>query len=183
MKKLFKLFLVSALILSCWQTAIAQRTKKERQAAKEAAIKKIVNEMHYVFEANYVNPSRGDGRSLTSEYDMKVSKDTIVAYLPYFGRAYVAPNDLRGGGIDFTLTNFEYSVTEGKKGGWDIVIKPKDKNISNFKDVQTMGLSISTDGYAFLQVISTNRDPISFNGTIEELKGQGRNSKETKTKK
>ena len=133
MKTLIKLFVVF-LVVSCGlNMANAQNLKKDRQAAKEASIKKMVDEMHYVFEANYVNPSRGDGRSLTSDYDLRVSKDKIVAYLPYFGRAYVSPSDLKGGGIDFTITNFEYSVTEGKKGGWDVVIKPKDKNISDFK--------------------------------------------------
>lgn len=183
MKTLIKLFLVF-LVVSCGlNMANAQNLKKDRQAAKEASIKKMVDEMHYVFEANYVNPSRGDGRSLTSDYDLRVSKDKIVAYLPYFGRAYVSPSDLKGGGIDFTITNFEYSVTEGKKGGWDVVIKPKDKNISDFKNVQMMRLSISTDGYAFLQVISSNRDPISFNGTIEELKAESKDTKEIKTEK
>jgi hypothetical protein len=176
MKTLMKLFLVFAVVACSLNIASAQNSKKDRQAAKAESIKKMLDEMHYVFEANYVNPSRGEGRTLTSEYDLTVTKDKITAYLPYFGRGYVAPLDMRGGGIEFTITNFEYNVTEGKKGGWDVVIKPKDKNISDLKDVQTLRLTISTDGYAFLQVISTNRDPISFNGTIEAIKGEANSS-------
>jgi len=177
MKTLMKLFLVFAVVVCGLHIAKAQNSKKGRHAAQAASIKKMIDEMHYVFEANYVNPSRGEGRTLTSEYDLTVTKDKITAYLPYFGRGYVSPSDLRGGGIDFTITNFDYIVTEGKKGGWDVLIKPKDKNISDLKDVQSLRLSISTDGYAFLQVISTNRDPISFNGTIEEIKAEDKGVK------
>jgi len=41
-------------------------------------------------------------------------------------------------------------------------------SLSDPKGVQSMRLNISPDGYASLQVTSLNRDPISFNGTIEE---------------
>jgi hypothetical protein len=80
----------------------------------------------------------------------------------------MAPYNPTEGGIKFTTTKFTYNSKVGKKGGWTVIIKPTDKNISNWRDVQTMTLSISPDGYASLQVISTNRDPISFNGTIEK---------------
>jgi hypothetical protein len=134
----------------------------------------MVDDVNYIFEANYANPMRGGGRSLTSEYDLKVSKDTIIAYLPYFGRAYIAPTNPTEGGIKFTWTKFDYSVKQTKNGSWEILIKPKEKNISNASDVQNLRLSISTSGYASLQVISSNRDPISFNGTIEEVKQKGK---------
>ena len=41
---------------------------------------------------------------LSPYYYLKVSKDTVVAYLPYFGRAYTAPADPTEGGIKFTST-------------------------------------------------------------------------------
>jgi hypothetical protein len=69
------------------------------------------------------------------------------------------------GGIHFTSTNFEYKVTERKKGGWDIVIKPKD-----VQAVQEFNFSIFDSGSASLQVNSTNRQPISFNGYVSEKK-------------
>jgi hypothetical protein len=168
MKTLIKLFLVFAVVLAGLNIANAQNSRKERQAAKTAAVKKMIDNANYVFEANYVNPTRGAGRSLTDSYELKVSKDTISAYLPYFGRAYVAPVDPREGAIEFAYTKFDYNITEHKNGGWDIVIKPKEQDISALKDVQSLRLTISTNGYASLQVISSNRDPISFNGTIEK---------------
>ena len=98
---------------------------------------------------------------------MKVTKDSIIAYLPYYGQAYLAPDPgTTEGGIKFTSTNFNYKVNQGKKGGWEIVIKPRDHDITNWRDVQQMVLNISPDGYASLYVLSTNRDPISFQGDI-----------------
>lgn len=150
--------------------ADAQTTSKDKKAARALAIKDMVEAQNYVFKANYVMPMRGISRSLTSDYDLTVSKDTVSAFLPYFGRAYTAPYNPTDGGIKFTNTHFTYTSKPGKKGGWSVTIKPtgKDKNISDWRDVQILRLDISSDGYASLQVTSSNRDPISFNGTIEK---------------
>jgi hypothetical protein len=143
---------------------IAQNSKKEK---KEAAIKALIDSQNYVFKAQSAMPMSGSTRQLNYDYDLKVSKDTINSYLPYYGRAYTAPMDPTQGGIHFISKDFEYTVTPGKKQGWDIVIKPKDVS-----DVQLMSLSVSSEGYATLQVTCTNKQPISFNGIIVERKTQ-----------
>jgi hypothetical protein len=143
------------------------KAQTEKQAAKKDAVKTMINAVNYVFKANFANPQRGGTKQLTSDYDLRVTKDTIIAYLPYYGRAYVGTLDPNEGGIKFTSTKFDYKVTEGKKGNWDIVIKPKDTNISKMSSVQQLRLSVSSGGYASLNVTSTNRDPISFTGNIE----------------
>jgi hypothetical protein len=146
----------------------AQTTRKERQATKVAAITKMVNDTNYVFKANYANPMRGGQRVLTSDYDFRVTKDTITAFLPYFGVAHMPPNDpsTNEGGIKFTTTKFLYSVKQKKNGTWTISIKPKDNNITDWRDVHSLTLSVSPDGYADLQVDSSNRDAISFSGEV-----------------
>jgi hypothetical protein len=170
MKTLTGLFILFA-VLGGLSTANAQSSKKERNAAKAAAVTKMINDINYVFEANTANPQRGGQKQLTSEYDLKVTKDTVIAFLPYFGRAYLAPDPgTTEGGIKFTTTNFSYSSKQSKNGNWNILIKPKDKNMTNWRDVEQLILNISADGYALLQVISTHRDPISFNGYIQEVK-------------
>src|SRR5689334_12028310 len=60
---------------------------------------------HAIFKAQSVFPSSGGIINLTSEYDLKLSRDSIIAYLPYYGRAYTAtPGE--DGGIHFTSTKF-----------------------------------------------------------------------------
>ena len=118
----------------------------------------------FVFKAQSATPMSGMTRQLTTDYDVRFLGDSVISYLPYFGRAYSAGYG-EGGGIDFTSTKFEYKVIERKKGGWAVSIKPKD-----VRDVQTMNFSISENGYATLQVNSNNRQPISFYGYIVERK-------------
>lgn len=138
----------------------------QKQQDKEQAIEKMVTARNYVFKAQTVLPtSPTANRQLTSDYDVRISPDTIITYLPYFGRAYNAPMDPTKGGIQFTSTKFDYTQTTRKKGGWDIVIKPHDT-----QDTRLMSFSISESGYASLQVISNNRQPITFNGYITERK-------------
>lgn len=158
-----------AILITCsiQGAAFSQTTKKQKNAAKTAAIKGMIDSVKYVFEANYAYPLRGTQKNLTSNYDVHVSKDTIVAYLPYYGRAYTAPQDPTEGGIKFTSTNFSYTKEQRKNGSWRIIIKPKDGNGTDWRDARQLMFDITPDGYASLQVISTNRDPISFNGTIE----------------
>lgn len=162
MKKTLSLFILA---ICFFQIAPAQSNKQDKQTAKETQIKNLVDSQNYVFKAQSAMPMSGRTRQLTSDYDLKVTKSSIVSYLPYFGRAYTAPINPSQGGIQFTSKDFDYTATPGKKGGWDIQIKPKD-----YRDVQQMTLSISRDGYASLQVTSTNRQMISFNGYIAAIK-------------
>jgi len=114
-----------------------------------------------------VNPLRGRSRTLTSEYDVKINNDSLVSYLPYFGRAYQAPMDPSQGGIQFTSTSFSYEVNANGKNGWDVIIKPKD-----YQDVQQLSFTIFDNGSATLNVVSTQKDPISFNGNVEPIKNK-----------
>jgi len=152
--------------LSLITTLSAQNGKKDKKAEQAAAVKAMIDAQRYVFKAQSVIPTGGRFRQLnTSDYDLKVGKDTIVSYLPYFGRAYSAPIDPTQGGIKFTSTKFDYQLKETKKGGWEVTIKPADGG-----DARQLFMTIFSNGTASLQVTSTNRQPISFNGYITERK-------------
>jgi len=161
--KAFPIFL-PALLCLCIASAQPAQGSKDKQATKEARIKNWVDSQAYTFKAQSAMPMSGNTRQLTSDYDLKVTKTSVVSYLPYFGKAYSAPLNTSGGGIQFTSKDFSYTSTPKKKGGWDILIKPKD-----YRDVQQMSLSITESGYASLQVTSTNRQAISFSGYIQAI--------------
>ncbi len=159
LNKAFAFCLVTLLFLMI--NAVAQESKTDKKEQKAAVISGLVQSKNFVFVAQYANPLGGRTISLTSVYDVKLSNDTIVSELPYFGRAYVAPINPSEGGISFTSTRFTYTVSQKKKGGWDIAILPKDT-----RDVRQIFLSVSEAGYASLEVTSNNRQAISFNGYI-----------------
>jgi hypothetical protein len=164
MKNLKNIFILVLIVSAGLSAAFAQTTKKEKNAAREAAVKNSIDARHYTFIANYVLPQRGGARALTDPYDLRVTKDSVIAFLPFFGRAYFdVPYGGADGGIKFTSTKFDYKVTEKKKGGWEITIKPTD-----VKNTMSLMLYISSDGYGSLSVNSSNRDYITFDGYLKE---------------
>jgi len=165
--KVFCILLICAL---SFNVSYAQKTKADKRAAKAADVSRIVSSMNYRFVANYVIPNSMPSRALTTDYDVTVNKDKLDIYLPYFGRAYVAPRDLNDGGLKLKTTKFDYNAKPNKKGGWDITIKPQENSISGVKDIQQLMLSVQSDGYASLRVSPLNKQPISYNGYIEEAK-------------
>lgn len=138
--------------------------KGAAQETNEATLKAILAAKTFVFKAQSAWPLQGKVIQLSAGFDMKVLTDSINTYLPYYGRAYSA-DYAQGGGINFTSTKFDYKLKEKTKGGWELLIKPSDA-----KDVTQLTYTVSTNGFATLQVISNNRQAISFYGVIEKTK-------------
>ncbi|VBB47026.1 conserved exported hypothetical protein [uncultured Paludibacter sp.] len=129
------------------------------------SVKEKIESQRYKFIANYAIPTSAgfQPRYLTSEYDLKVTPDTITAYLPYFGRAYEAPLNSSEGGIKFTSTKFEYVINTGKKpGNWIINIRIKDQ----LREI-LLTLDVWNNGKGDLNVWDQNRQPILFQGELE----------------
>lgn len=171
MKTIFSLILA---LLALGFNASAQTDK--------ATTAKIVAEKNFVFIANTANPlnsndinnilrqmpgniSGGNINLSGSNYDVKITPDSLVAYLPYYGRSFSAPLNPDENGYKFKSKNFNYSLTPTKKGSWEILIVTKD-----VKDSPRLNFSISQNGYASLSIISNNKQSISYNGYLAENK-------------
>lgn len=161
MKKV--LICVACILTSCLLLGLTLgHTQDSSHVAQKAeTIGSMLEKKQYTFKAQSVTPMSGRFRQLTSEYDLQVSPDKVVSFLPYFGRAFNAVPGASNGGLQFTATNFTHTVQQGKKGKWIITLKFKDA-----ADVNQMMLTAYDNGTASLQVTSNNRDPISFNGYI-----------------
>lgn len=147
----------------------------------KATTQRVVQNQDFVFHAtsampmanmdvnrvlSRMNPGGAGNINLSgSQYDLTIKKDSIVAYLPYYGRAYTATMNPDDSGIKFKSKDFTYTNTKKKKGGWIITIVPKD-----VKDSQKLTLNVSESGYATLDATNNNRQPISFYGYISEPK-------------
>jgi hypothetical protein len=151
------------LLSCCLHPAIAQNSRKERDSAKAVATKSQVEAKNFVFQAQSVTPMKGGRRQLTPGYTLSVSNDTVVCDLPYFGRAYQGGYGTSDGGIKFTSTKFEATVKNRKKEGWEVNVKPSD--VSN---IELLIITVHDSGSASLQVKTRDRQPISFDGYIEE---------------
>lgn len=152
----FKMLLAGLLFFAATADLAAQ--------SKDAATnKRIVEERNFVFVAQQASSARGRIVPLTAGYDFTVTSDTVIAYLPFFGRAFTAPYGGEGG-IQFTSTSFNYDVTE-KKNRWEVSIKPNDAS-----NIQQIYIDVSSSGYASMRVTSVNRTQMNFTGYIVEGK-------------
>lgn len=104
----------------------AAHAQIETRPYKADTLPQLINAKHYTIVATTAMPLSGNVRQLTSYYSLKVSGDSVICDLPYFGRAYTAPLDPSEAGIQFTTTKFDYTSTERKKGRWEITIVPKN---------------------------------------------------------
>jgi hypothetical protein len=150
--------IMSLLLVISSASAMAQDTDA-------VGVQLAVQSKNFIFKAESVTPQRGSTRHLTPEYEIVIKPDTIISYLPYFGRSYSAPIDPSEGGIKFTSSDFEYTIGKKKKKSWEITVKLKDVS-----DVQNMYFSIFENGSASVRVVSNKRESISFNGTVQEGK-------------
>lgn len=143
--------------------ANAQDSNKE--GSQEMRFKNMVDEKSFVFQAQSASPMKGGLRTLSPGYTLTVKSDAVSCNFPYFGRSFTAPMNPSDAGIEFTSTDFQYTVKNGKKGGWEITIIPNDVRKS-----PKVYVSVSAKGNTSVRIASSDRDPISFNGYIEERK-------------
>jgi hypothetical protein len=125
------------------------------------SIKTLIETKSFVFIPQSALPMKGGMISVTSSFDVRVSGDTIVAYLPYYGEAKTAIFPGEDAGIKFTSTIQKYEVKKTKHG-WNVYIKPKGSG-HNIE----MYFSISKSGHVMLRVSDYRRDPITFNGYLK----------------
>ena len=142
-------------VISAFQTLAAQDLEPQ-------TVKELVTSRRFVFTPQSVSPMSGGIRQVTPEFSLRVTADSIISYLPYFGRAFgIPPSE---GGISFTSTRFEYNAKERKKKRWEISIRPKDN-----RDVQQMNFTLFDNGYGSLYVTSNNRQGITYYGYISKI--------------
>ncbi|UAY50979.1 DUF4251 domain-containing protein [Ferruginibacter albus] len=130
-------------------------------SAKKPAVADLIKNKSFVFIAQSLTPMRIAYRQLTDYYYVKLTKDSLLSSLPFFGQSRIAPLDPTKIGIDITSTDFDYVVTTKKKGGWLITITPKDQHTINY-----FLFTIYDDGKTYLDVNSFDKDPISYNGYL-----------------
>jgi hypothetical protein len=158
MKRLLYILMIATVGLTACNKSI--NPQQETTSVQES-----VSSQQYTFTATSASPLGGRNIQLTSGYNLEVGQHSVVATLPYYGRAYTAPVDPNYGGVRFNSKRFRYTATQDAKGSWDILIVPED-----VPDVQQLRLNITTDGYATLYVTNTNRQAISYNGYVSKNK-------------
>jgi len=127
-----------------------------------AMVKKWVEAKAFTFEASTMTPSKGGMRQLTGvNYTVRVSGDTLISDLPYFGRVFNVSSITGDNGMNFTSYQFTYDSKAGKKNKWLLTIKTKDLNAD-----RDLSFVFFDNGTATLNITSSDRQFISYQGRV-----------------
>lgn len=130
--------------------------------AQDSTLKASLDNKQFSFTPSTMMPLSGKSRQVTSGgYLLQLKRDTLTAYLPYMGKAYNAPINSSEAGINFTSTDFTYTVSEGKKNSYKVVIATKDRTYNS-----TFTLTVYDNGSAYLHASSSDKQSISYNGSV-----------------
>lgn len=144
---------------------LSAQSKKEKKEQKKEAVKKIIVSENYKIDVQTALPMRGRSIPLTSPYSLEIRNDSVISYLPYFGRAYSIPYG-GGDGLNFRTPLKEYSMEMDKKG--NAVIKFIARNPEDRFEFRA---KVYSNGSASIDVNMQNRQSISFQGELD-MKGE-----------
>lgn len=163
MKKLQGLLFVVAvfIVAACGTTANDGLTKAERQALTVQKVSEKLSARRFTVEMNFMNPLRGSTRHIDYGYEVTIAGDTLDSHLPYFGRAYNIPYG-GGKGLTFTSRLTGYGQQRVSHNCTRIVAVTE-----NDEDYYQYVFDIYDNGKADLEVISRQRDRISYMGSLK----------------
>ena len=159
-----KFLFSSVMMLTAWMMLSGCASAEERaaRAAEQAkAVKAALQERKYEIAVSRMYPSRGASKNLSYGYSVEVRNDSLISYLPYFGRAYSVPY---GGGsaLNFSAPILNYQESQQKSDLRRIVI-----DVKNDEDTYLYTLDIFDNGSTTIDVQSRQRERISFSGEME----------------
>ncbi len=158
MKK-YLVILMAVMLAAC--SSLTPAEKAERRAKRAQAVEQALAARHYRVAVDMMYPRRGRAKNVSSDYGLEVKGDTLVSYLPYFGRAYSVPYG-GGKGLNFTETFTEYHTNKLSNGATQVLIKVK-----NEEDVYQFILEIFDNGSASIEMNSRERESINYSGNME----------------
>ena len=139
------------IVLFCAGQSLFAQSKQERKEQKERVVREIVDS---------AVPMAGRSVNLTSPYSLEIHGDSILSYLPYFGRAYSAPYG-GGEGLTFKEVATEKEQTSEKKGSSEIKFRVKTK-----EDVYMFRVEVYPNGSVTINVTPVNKQAITFYGDV-----------------
>lgn len=163
-RKSLPLLLLLAAMLAITPSVLLAQSKKEKKEQKKEAVNRLLASKNYTIDVDMALPMRGRSVPLTSSYSLTVRNDSVISYLPYYGRAYSIPYG-GGEGLNFRAPLTAYEMNTDKKGR--AVINFSARTLEDFYEFSAM---VYSNGAASINVSMQNRQSISFNGELDTEK-------------
>ena len=155
-----QIFMLLLALLMGIPTSFGSKQEGKEGTEKEA-VKKLIESENYKIDVNTAMPMRGRSIPLTSSYSLTIRNDSVISYLPYYGRAYSIPYG-GGDGLKFKALLKEYNMEMDKKG--NAVIKFVARNP---EDRYEFRAKVFPDGSASIDVKMQNRQSTSYRGEVD----------------
>ena len=157
MKNVRLFWLLGIVLLLAGQSLYAQ-SKKEKREQKANDVKR------FTIDVNRAIPMGGRSLNLTSPYSLEMRGDSVISYLPYFGRAYSAPYG-GGDGLRFEESITDYQCSFNKKGTAQIQFRTRSDD-----DTFAFSVQVFSNGSATINVTPVNKQNITFYGELAPKK-------------
>lgn len=154
---------VAVIIASFITMMVFSSCSTAQQTAGKEPVSVSIDSSRWMFTVNMVQPQQGMTQQPNGTYDVQFKPGNLYVYLPYFGRAFNAAEvyGTSKSALDFTSRDFTVEKEQQGEGKWRIVVKPKDQ-----PQVQSMTFTVFSNGSGSLDIIMTNRTPISYTGRV-----------------
>ena len=160
MKKLLFSILLGSSACAMLSGCASAEERAARAAEQAAKVTKALEARDYKIAVNRMYPMKGSSRSVSYGYSVEVRNDSLISYLPYFGRAYNVPY---GGGKGFNFSEHIGSYHETQQSNGARVI---DIELKNDEDIYQYTIKVFDNGNSSIDVQSRQRDPISYSGEM-----------------
>ncbi len=157
-KLLFVTGMLVVMLTGCMTTA----ERAAERARREAALEQALSTRQLTISVRSMNTQRYGTHQVTPDFRLKISRDTVDSYLPYFGRAWSAGYGSDAQGLHFTAPMVDYRQVRLKRDVTRMEFCAKSR-----EDVYCFTVDVYPNGQASIIVRARDRDNISFEGECD----------------
>ena len=152
--------LLFALAVILWSSCATSEEKAAQMAELSANVTNALNNRDFKIAVDRMYPMRGSSRHVSYGYSVEVRNDTLISYLPYFGRAYNVPYG-GGKGLNFSAPIGSYQEFMKGNGQRHIEI-----GVTNDEDTYFYTIEVFDNGSSSVDVRARQRERISYSGNV-----------------
>ncbi len=146
-----------------WSNGQNARRKLTKKETIQVAVASAIAARQWHIEISSMTTMRYGSRTVTPDFYLELRGDTLRSYLPYLGQAQVSPTLSPSIGLNFEEPVLSYNDGKPKSNKYTQI----DIDVRTREDSYHYVIEMYDNGQAYIRVRSMNRDPISFDGTLE----------------
>ncbi len=159
MKKAFILLGMLAVLLSGCMTTAERAAEKARQ---KELLEQALSERQLTITVRSMHTQRYGSHQVTPDFRLKIMRDTVDSYLPYFGQAWSAGYGSDAQGLHFTAPMLDVRQSLMKHDVQRLEFAAKSR-----EDIYYFIVDVYPNGRASISVRARDRDNISFDGECD----------------